>query len=63
MIAAWVIFIIILLLLIIFSKLFINNYLDPTESYMLINFTITISLTISMICIFLIPIDVFVVTQ
>jgi len=63
MIAAWVIFIIILLLLIIFSKLFINHYLDPTESYMLINFTITISLTISMICIFLIPIDVFVVTQ
>ena len=39
-----------------------NYYVDPTESYPLATITIVISMTIGLICILLIPIDIFLIS-
>jgi hypothetical protein len=42
--------------------IYCKYYVDPTESYPLATITIVISMTIGLICILLIPIDIFLIT-
>ena len=60
---AWIIFIGLLLILFLLSKLITNYYIDPSESYGLAIIITVFSLTISLLCVLLIPIDIFLVSR
>mmetsp|Transcript_9389 Transcript_9389/g.826 ORF Transcript_9389/g.826 Transcript_9389/m.826 type:complete len:82 (+) Transcript_9389:28-273(+) len=60
---AWLLFFGIIFLLVFFARVMVKYYIDPTENYKIINWIIIFSFTMSIICVILIPIDVYVVSS
>jgi len=46
-----------------FNYIFYHYYVDKTETFSLATFTVTISMSIGLLCVLLIPIDIFLVTH
>ena len=60
LIAGYFIFALLLLLTLLFNYLFVKYYCDPSESYHLASFVIILSLSVTVTCVLLIPIDILV---
>jgi LMBR1 domain-containing protein 1 len=57
-VAGYIIFTILLVLTLLFNYLFVKYYLDPNESYFLGTLVIISSLSVTLICVLIIPIDI-----
>jgi hypothetical protein len=48
--------------ILLFNYFFYKYYVDPTDSYPLATFTVVIGMTVGLLCVLLIPIDIFLTT-
>jgi len=49
-------------MILLFNYIFYKYYVDQTDSYPLATFTIVVSMSIGLLCVLLIPIDIFLTT-
>jgi len=49
--------------ILLFNYFFYKYYVDPTDSYPLATFTVVIGMTVGLLCVLLIPIDIFLTTH
>ena len=60
---AWILYVGLIIVLYVMARLIIRYYIDPAETYNFAVISICVSFTVSMICILMVPIDVFVTSH
>ena len=60
---AWIFYFGLIIVLYVMARLIIRYYIDPAETYNFAVISICVSFTVSMICILMVPIDVFVTSH
>ncbi len=49
-------------MILLFNYIFYKYYVDPTDNYFLASITFTLSMSVGLLCVLLVPIDIFLTT-